>query len=181
MMDRRLVFPLVLALAALPIGSACFVKHAQAAPPSPADALALSPVQKDTVQYEKVPSEDVDRCVVTDITAEGMTGWEVSLPDGTLLRRFADTNGDKRIDLWCYFQFGVEVYRDVDSDFNGKADQHRWLGMAGTRWAIDRDEDKKIDGWKQISAEEVSAEIVAALRDARSHGASPTSWSPTPN
>ena len=85
--------------------------------------------------------------------------------DGTLLRRFADTNRDQKIDLWCYFKFGVEVYRDVDQDFNGKADQYRWLATGGTRWALDRDEDGGIDAWKQISAEEVTAEVVAALRE----------------
>ncbi|MEO1530380.1 MAG: TlpA disulfide reductase family protein [Planctomycetota bacterium] len=163
MMDRK--FVLSLAITCLAIGTPT-LQNASAAPPTAAKALALEPVQKGDVVYERVPAAEVNRCVVSDINSEGMTGWEVSAADGTLLRRFADTNGDKRIDLWCYFQFGIEVYRDIDGDFNGKADQFRWLGTAGTRWAIDRDEDKKIDGWKQISAEEVSAEIVAALRDA---------------
>ena len=54
---------------------------------------------------------------------------------------------------------------DIDQDFNGKADQYRWLGTAGVRWGVDRDEDGELDRWKQISAEEVSAEIVRALAD----------------
>jgi thiol-disulfide isomerase/thioredoxin len=82
-----------------------------------------------------------------------------------MLRRFADTNGDKKVDLWCYYNFGVEVYRDIDEDYNGKADQYRWLSTGGIRWGLDDDEDGRIDRWKQISAEEVTSEIVAALRD----------------
>ena len=162
-MDRNLVASLatVVAFACGPT-----IMPVVAEPPTAADALVLKPVQNNDVDYENVPASEVDRCVVSDITLEGMTGWEVSAADGTLLRRFADTNGDKRIDLWCYFKFGVEVYRDIDSDFNGKADQYRWLGTAGTRWGIDRNEDRRVDAWKQISAEEVSAEMVAAIRTA---------------
>ena len=41
----------------------------------------------------------------------------------------------------------IEVYRDVDANFNGKADLYRWLGTAGTRAGVDRDEDGQIDAW----------------------------------
>lgn len=138
---------------------------ATAAPPSAESALALQPVQKD-FSFQKVAAADVEKCRVIDLNENGWTGWIVESDDGTRLRRFADTNGDKKIDLWCYYDQGVEVYRDVDSDFNGKADQYRWLGTAGTRWGIDRNENGKVDFWKQISAEEVSAEAIAALADA---------------
>lgn len=138
---------------------------ATAAPPSAESALALQPVQKD-FNYQKVAAADVEKCRVTDLSENGWTGWVVEAADGTRLRRFADTNADKKIDLWCYYEQGVEVYRDVDSDFNGKADQYRWLGTAGTRWGVDRDENGQVDFWKQISAEEVSAEVIAALAEA---------------
>lgn len=146
------------------IAASCIAGTVQAAPPSPKAALALKPVQED-VQYERVPAESVEGCEVRDLAVEGWSGWEVVAPDGSLLRRFADTNGDKKVDLWCYYNFGVEVYRDVDENFNGKADQYRWMGTGGIRWGLDDDEDGRIDRWKQISAEEVSAEVVAALRD----------------
>ena len=129
------------------------------------DALALRPVQKDAV-FETVPTDQTSSCKVTDVDSDRIGGWEVTSSEGVVLRRFLDTNGDKRIDLWSYYNFGVEAYRDIDSDFNGKADQYRWLGNTGTRWGIDKDEDGRIDRWKRISAEEVSAEIVAAVRDA---------------
>ncbi|MGI9474382.1 MAG: tetratricopeptide repeat protein, partial [Rubripirellula sp.] len=136
-----------------------------AAPPSAKAALSLKPVQTG-VDYEIVPDSVLQDCKVVDINRDGWTGWEVTAPDGSLLRRFADTNGDKKVDLWCYFKFGVEVYRDIDEDYNGKADQYRWLATGGMRWGLDEDEDGRVDRWKQISAEEVTSEVVAALRDA---------------
>ena len=151
----------VLALTTLVAGIAA---RTEAATPSPATALGLKPVQRD-VDYQKVPAGEVSSCEVVDLDHADWSGWEVIGADGAVLRRFADSNGDKKVDLWCYFQHGVEVYRDVDADFNRKADQYRWLGTNGTRWGIDEDEDGKIDRWKQISPEEVSLELVAALRD----------------
>jgi len=146
-------------------GHTLLAPTATAAPPSAEVALALQPVQKD-FSFQKVAAADVEKCRVTDLNENGWTGWIVEAADGTRLRRFADTNADKKIDLWCYYDQGVEVYRDIDSDFNGKADQYRWLGTAGTRWGVDRDENGKVDFWKQISAEEVSAEVIAALAEA---------------
>jgi len=137
---------------------------ADAAAPTPESALALKPVQAG-VDYEKVEAAKQAECKVIDIDRGDWSGWEVIAKDGTLLRRFADTNGDKQIDLWCYFKFGVEVYRDIDKNFNGKTDEYRWLATGGTRWGLDQDEDGLIDAWKQISAEEVTAEVVAALRE----------------
>ena len=81
-----------------------------------------------------------------------------------LLRRFLDTNGDGNVDMWCYYKNGVEIYRDVDGDFNGKAEQFRWLGTAGIRWGVDENEDGKIDAWRVISPEEVTAEVVEAIK-----------------
>ena len=98
-------------------------------------------------------------------TQGGASGWIVRNKNGQILRRFMDTNRDQRLDLWCYYKNGIEVYRDVDADFNGRADQYRWLGTAGIRWGMDEDENQKIDNWKMISAEEVTAEVVAALRE----------------
>ena len=91
-------------------------------------------------------------------------GWS-AIRRAQILRRFLDTNGDNDVDQWCYYKDGVEVYRDIDTNFNHKADQCRWLNTAGSRWGIDANEDKKIDYWKTISAEEVTAELVAAMRD----------------
>src|SRR5690606_36473119 len=75
---------------------------------------------------------------------------------GDILRRFSDTNADNRVDIWCYFRNGVEVYRDIDSDINKKADQYRWLHTGGTRWAQDSNEDGRVDSWQQITPYEVA-------------------------
>jgi TolA-binding protein/peroxiredoxin len=132
--------------------------------PTAADALKLRPVQKD-VDYNVPAEKEFAKCTIKAEKIGGQTGWIVRDPNGQVLREFVDTNKDNVVDRWSYFKDGVEVYRDVDDNFNGKADNQRWLNMAGTRWGLDRDEDGRIDSWKVISAEEVSAELVMALRD----------------
>jgi len=135
---------------------------AQAAPPSAESALDLKPVQRD-VPYQTPAADDVAKCKVVIVKNDLGSGWAVEMADGTRLRQFLDTDGDNKVDLWCYYNQGFEVYRDVDADHNSKADQYRWLGTAGTRWALDDNEDGKIDRWRQISAEEVTAEVIAAI------------------
>ncbi|MCA9203676.1 MAG: redoxin domain-containing protein [Planctomycetales bacterium] len=135
-----------------------------AAKPTVDQALKLSPVQ-DAIDFDTPAAADLEKCTIVGENAGKATGWIVRDPDGQLLRRFMDSNGDNKVDLWCYFKNGIEIYRDVDADYNGKADQYRWLGTAGTRWGLDKDEDGNIDSWKRISAEETTAEVVAAVRD----------------
>jgi len=142
-----------------------FTLGAHAAPPSANAALGLKPVQTGVV-YDEVPEDQVARCTVRDIERKDWSGWEVLAADGSMLRRFADTNDDKKVDLWSYFQYGVEVYRDVDANFNGKADQYRWMATGGTRWGVDSNEDGTIDEWKTISAEETTMELIQALASA---------------
>src|SRR4029077_15231331 len=84
-------------------------------------------------------------------TINGQTGWVVRDANGQVLRRFVDTNSDNVVDQWSYYAAGQEVYRDIDHNFNGKADQYRWLNTAGSRWGIDKDDDEKTDSWQQIS------------------------------
>ncbi len=138
-------------------------RNCQAADPSVANALALKPVQR-SIEFDTPSLGEQKECQVSSVKAKGRVGWVVRAKNGQMLRRFLDTNGDGKIDQWCYFQDGVEVYRDIDANFNGRADQYRWLGIAGTRWGLDSDEDGSIDRWRAISAEEVTAEIVTAIR-----------------
>lgn len=135
---------------------------ASAASPSPEDALALAPVQEG-VDYDRPEAAVAARCTINAERTNGNVGWIVSSPEGVILRKFVDTNGDNRVDRWGYYRDGIEVYRDIDTDFNRKVDQCRWFNTAGCRWGIDRNEDGQIDQWKVISAEEAAAEAVAAL------------------
>lgn len=153
-----------LPLAAAAFGIAVFPLAVLAAKPTPGEALKLVPVQKD-VDFDSPTAAQIEKCVVDVENVGGITGWVVKTEAGQVLRRFLDTNGDNKVDQWCYYKDGIEVYRDIDGNFNNKADQYRWLGTAGTRWGLDSDENGRIDGWKNISAEEVTAEVVAALRD----------------
>ena len=134
------------------------------APPTLEQALALKPIQSN-IDYDQPTEAQKKTCKVVSAKEIGERGWLVQDGNGRLLRRFVDTNGDNRLDQWCYYKNGVEIYRDIDADFDEKADQYRWLGTAGTKWGLDQDEDGTIDRWKTISAEETSAEIVAAVQN----------------
>lgn len=155
-----------IALAAA-VGGALWLPAAAvfAAPPTAEQALQLAPIQKD-VEYDTPDKAAIAKCKVSSENASGSaSGWTVRSESGELLRRFVDSNADNKVDQWCYYRHGVEVYRDIDANFNGLADQYRWLGTAGTRWGIDTNEDGHIEQWKQLSAEEATAELVAAVRE----------------
>ncbi len=135
-----------------------------AATPSVEQALKLAPTQKD-VDYDRPTAEEAARCTIKAEKRKGQTGWVVRDGDGRTLREFVDTNGDNIVDRWSYFKDGVEVFRDIDPKFNGKASEHRWLNTAGTRWGVSKAGETRIEYWKAISPEEVSSEVVMALRD----------------
>ena len=141
---------------------------AQGASPSAQQALKLMPVQKG-VDFDRPAAEVASRCKITPQKVGTRVGWVIESPEGLTLRNFADTNGDNVVDQWSYFKDGLEVYRDIDADFNGKADQYRWFHTAGSRWGLDKDQDGTIDAWKSISAEEVTSEVVAALANRDLH------------
>ncbi|MDA8745410.1 thioredoxin-like domain-containing protein [Rubripirellula amarantea] len=134
-----------------------------AATPTARQALGLKPIQSN-VDYDQPDEAVLDKCTIRPAKVEGKTAWIVMNPQGQLLRRFSDSDGDNVVDTWGYFKSGLEVYRDIDADFNGKADQYRWFHTAGSRWGIDRDENGKVDGWKQISPYEVAEVAIEAIQ-----------------
>ena len=146
---------------------ALLVVPTQAASPSAAQALGLRPIQTD-VDFDLPRTERAAKCEISAQRIGDHVGWVVRGPDGVILRQFLDTDGDNVVDQWSYFKDGMEVYRDIDGNYNGKVDQYRWFHTGGSRWGVDQNEDAKIDIWKAISAEEVTAEVIAALalRDA---------------
>ena len=151
-----------LAVGCLVIAALFLADSAEGASPKAEEALRLMPIQKE-VEFDRPDAEQAPDCKIAAREVDGKMGWVVESPDGVVLRQFVDTNADNVVDRWSYFKDGLEVYRDIDSDFNGKADQYRWFHTAGSRWAVDKNEDGKVDAWKAISAEEVTAEVVAAL------------------
>jgi len=151
-----------LAVGCLLIVALYLADSAEGASPKAEEALRLMPVQKE-VEFDRPDADEAPDCKIAARKVDDKVGWVVESPDGVILRQFVDTNADNVVDRWSYFKDGLEVYRDIDSDFNGKADQCRWFHTAGSRWAVDKNEDGNVDAWKAISAEEVTAEVVAAL------------------
>ncbi len=137
---------------------------AWAAAPTAEQALKLKPVQTD-VTYDIPTAENAAKATLRSEKTDLGTAWVLRDHEGQVIRQFVDTNNDNVVDVWSYLAQGVEVYRDIDSNFNGRADQCRWLNSAGTRWGLDQNEDGRVDAWKTISAEEVSFELVQAMAD----------------
>jgi thiol-disulfide isomerase/thioredoxin len=143
-------------------GISTFCCTVNGATPSIEQALSILPVQ-DGVNYSRPKPVETSKCKIISKEFNNCVGWSVEGPDGATLRRFIDTNGDNKVDQWCFFLDGVEVYRDIDSRSSGKADQFRWLNGNGSRWGLDNNGDGKIDSWKILSPEEATSEVVAAL------------------
>jgi len=135
----------------------------QAAAPTAKQALGLKPIQP-SVDFDQPTAKEADECTIRPAKIDGKTAWVIYDPNGQLLRRFGDTNGDNVVDQWSYYQNGMEVYRDIDADFDGKADQYRWFHTAGMRWGMDENENGKIESWKAISPYEVAEVTIQALQ-----------------
>lgn len=90
------------------------------------------------------------------------TAWVVKDAKGAVLRKFHDTVGAGGVNMFAYYKDGEEVYREIVGT-NGKVDQFRWCGSAGSKWGVDLNGDGKIDSWLAISPEEVSQELLASI------------------
>ncbi len=135
--------------------------------PTVAEMLSIRPKQDGVVSTTPTPQEQ-DGCKVEAVRGQGVGGgWLLRDGRGLPLRRFYDSRyaeGQRgQMDVWSYYKDGVEVYRETDSNRNGKVDQYRWFGPAGMKWGVDVNEDGKIDVWQMISAEEVSQELLQAV------------------
>jgi thiol-disulfide isomerase/thioredoxin len=138
------------------------------AQPSVAQMLGLHPKQPG-VGYSTPNSQEQDACKVEAVKGNGRgAGWLLRDSQGRPVRRFYNTRFTSRtdgtkMDVWSYYKDGVEVYREIDSNFDGVADQFRWLNTGGMKWGLDVNQDGKIDAWRAISVEEVSQEILQAV------------------
>ncbi len=88
--------------------------------PQVTKALSYKPRQIN-VNYDQVAEKDIEKCTSQYENKNGAEGLTIYGPEGQVLRRFADVNKDRQVDMWCYFKDGIEVYRDIDSDFNSTA------------------------------------------------------------
>ncbi len=130
-------------------------------------ALGIKPKHADATEYDNPVGKDAESCTIeSSAPTLKIPGWIVKDASGRLLRVFLDTIGDGQLDQWSYYRNGLEVYRDIDSNKDDKTRpfEHRWVGAAGIRWGIDRDEDGTIDQWKMISGEEVAVEVFEAVK-----------------
>lgn len=132
--------------------------------PAIATALRLAPLQRG-IEYDQPKEEEIASCTIKAEKIDGASAWVVRDRDGVVIRQFLDSNGDNVVDIWSYFRHGLEVYRDVDSDFSKKADQYRWYHTAGSKIGVDSNEDGKIDSWRRLSPEEAAEEVVLALKN----------------
>ena len=146
--------------------TSCLLLGAAAAPvsaaPTVAQMLGFKPRQEGVVCTTPAADKQTG-CKVELVKGRSGSGWVLKDEEGNLLRRFFDSNGDNRIDIWSYYKDGVEVYSEIDTTLTGKPDQYRWLNAGGSKWGVDENKDGRIDFWKVISPEEVSQEILLAL------------------
>jgi thiol-disulfide isomerase/thioredoxin len=138
---------------------------AWAAPqPSVAELINFAKPKQENVVISTPTEAEYPACKVELVKGpDRASGWLLRDPRGQPLRRFYDSNGDNQIDVYSYYLDGQEVYREVDSNYNGRIDQFRWLNAGGSRWGVDLREEGRISAWKAISAEETSQEILAAV------------------
>lgn len=125
-------------------------------------AMAYRPTQKG-VEYDQPAADAIDSVRLENASTIGQTGFVVRDGENRLLRRFVDSAGNRKIDTWAYYMGGLEVYRDIDTNADGKPDRFQWLGPAGTRIGVDTDADLVIDRWERVSPQEVTQIVVEAI------------------
>jgi RNA polymerase sigma factor (sigma-70 family) len=100
--------------------------------PTVAQMLSFQPRQQGVVCTTPAADQWAG-CTVERVKWATGSGWLLRDAGGKVLRRFLDTNGDNRVDVWSYYKDGVEVYADIDTTFTGKPDQYRWFNAAQLR------------------------------------------------
>ena len=98
-------------------------------PPTAKQTMAFTPSAKRRRLRNPSGRPACCQCKVDREERGKSVGWVVLGPEGQILRRFVDSDGDGQVDQWRYFNHGIEVYRDIDSNKNNKPDQCRWLNL----------------------------------------------------
>jgi hypothetical protein len=147
---------------------ACWGAAPAGAAPTVSQMLGLKPRQEG-VNYSTPTAQEESSCKVEQVKwGRSGSGWLLRDAKGRPLRRFyntrfTDVNDGTKMDVWCYFKDGVEVYREWASKNGAPPDQFRWMNAGGMKWGVDENHDGKIDSWKMISPEEVSQEVLQAI------------------
>jgi thiol-disulfide isomerase/thioredoxin len=116
------------------------------------------------VDYETPAAADAAKCRVETEQRGNAKGFALYGPQGQILRRWLTyPEGRGTVNEIRYYNSGMEVYREADTNGDAKVDSFRWAGSGGTRWAIDSNADGKIDRWQQITAEETTLEAINAM------------------
>src|SRR6266852_1947017 len=87
------------------LASAGIVAAAQ--PPTVSQMLGFKPKQTG-INFSSPTAQEKDNCKVELVNStRGSSAWLLRDPQGRILRRFFDSNGDKKIDIWSYYLDGV--------------------------------------------------------------------------
>ncbi|HZZ80181.1 MAG TPA: thioredoxin-like domain-containing protein [Gemmataceae bacterium] len=162
-MTKKLLAGLVLLACSVPQ----IYAQAKRTPPTPAQMLdpRLAPKHDDVVVSMPTPDE-LAACTVASVqgATKGASGWVLFDGKKQPLRRFYDSNGDDKVDVWSYYKDGVEVYREFDTTYKGAPNNFRWLNAGGMKWGVGSIVNGKavITAWRMISAEEVGFEAYQA-------------------
>ena len=104
-----------------------------AATPTVAEMLRLPPKQ-DGVNSARPDGQELANCKVKLVNGgrRGGSGWLLQRRQrATSCAASSTATATSSIDVWSYYKDGVEVYREIDTNGDGKPDQYRWLNAGG--------------------------------------------------
>ncbi len=136
---------------------------AQTPTPNAQQWLSIKPMQQG-VMYSTPAENEMAQCKAEVIAGRSPNSKLVQVKDGQgrLLRQFTFGSNDKTPDQASFYKDGQEVYREVSSKRNGRADRFLWINAGGMKIGLDHNGDSQIDLWQAISIEELSQEVVRA-------------------
>jgi len=131
--------------------------------PSVEQLLKYKPAQQGVV-CDTPAAETWPKCKVEVVKGSAGSGYVLRDMNGLTVRKLLAAPGSKAINVRAYYSQGQEVYREVDTNGNGICDEFKWYNAGGSRVGVSADDDsQKIVKWKTLSAEEATAELVAAI------------------
>ena len=125
--------------------------------------LKYKPAQQGVI-CDTPATETWPKCKVEYVKGATGNGYVVRDMNGLTVRKLTASPDSKgKINVRSYYLQGQEVYREVDTNGNGVSDEFKWFNMGGSRTGVtNEDEAQRIVKWKALSAEEATAELIAA-------------------